>query len=136
MILLLFLILLIFLLARKDTSDSGSPSNLNHSDTVSTPLYRAGKYTSTLALGDSMLNLEIVLDTTHIKSLRLINLDESVTTMYPLIEPALEAIAKQLKNDVSINDVRLTENSKYTQALLLEIIEHTLNKATYSEAAN
>ena len=50
--------------------------------------YRAGVYTCGISLNDTVLSLEIVLDKDHINSIRLINLEDSVATMYPLMEPA------------------------------------------------
>ena len=66
-------------------------------------------------------------------SVNFVNIDESVTTMYPLLEPALEDIEKQLCNNVPISEVSTNDNSKYTQTLLLETIEETLEKATLSK---
>ncbi len=63
--------------------------------------YRAGVYTCGISLNDTVLSLEIVLDKDHINSIRLINLEDSVATMYPLMEPALDALAEQLTGGVA-----------------------------------
>ncbi len=103
--------------------------NRDKSTFSETAEYAAGVYTSQISLNDASLNLEMVLDSNHIKSIRLINLEESVSAMYPLVEPALAEIEGQLVNDTPIGDVVLSENSKYTQTLLLESIETLLDKA-------
>lgn len=93
------------------------------------PDYKPGVYTSQMKLNNASLNLEIVVDADHIKSVRFVNLDDSVTTMYPLVEPSLETISEQLYNDVPVNEVVLSKDSKYTQTLLLDTITSTLKKA-------
>lgn len=93
--------------------------------------YTAGVYTSMVTLNDTALNVEVVVDEHNINSLRIVNIDESVATMYPLLEPSLEKIEKQLNSGVDINDVELSEDSKYTQTLLLDAIRATLDKAVH-----
>ena len=83
----------------------------------------------TLRGSDSVLNLELVLDTSHINSVRLVNLEESVATMYPLIQPSLDALATQLVGGIEPELVRLDDDKKYTQSLLMEVITATLKKA-------
>ena len=95
--------------------------------------YRAGVYTCGISLNDTVLSLEIVLDKDHINSIRLINLEDSVATMYPLMEPALDALAEQLTGGVALEDIKLSEESKYTQLLLMEVINQTLAKAAVED---
>lgn len=91
--------------------------------------YVPGVYNSQLSLNDTTLNIEVVVDENHINSVRLVNIDESVATMYPLMEPAMESISEQLCKDVAIDDVVLSDSSKYTQTMLLQAVEETLEKA-------
>lgn len=91
--------------------------------------YVPGKYTSVVQLNDTSLNLEVVVDDNHINSVKIVNIDESVTTMYPLVEPSINDISDQLCNDVDIASVEIAEDSKYTQTLLLDAVEQTLAKA-------
>jgi hypothetical protein len=97
--------------------------------TTETDLYKAGKYSSSITLNDMSFNLVVVVDKNHINSVTIENIDESVTTMYPLVEPSLETIAMQLYNDVPIEEVEVSEDSKYTQQLLIEAIKVALDKA-------
>lgn len=106
----------------------------NHTTTgANTAKYKPGVYTTQLSLNDTQLNMEVVLDENHINSVSLVNLDETVSTMYPLLEPALEEISSQLSNNVALSDVTLSENSKYTQTLLLGAIETALEKASVTK---
>ena len=120
-----FLILLFLLFRPSDSPDSSGTTGT--APTFST--YRAGVYTSVISLNDSSLNLEVVVDSDHINSVRLVNLDEATAAMYPLMEPATADISSQLASGIPLEEVTISESSKYTQMLLLEHIEATLEKA-------
>ncbi len=119
-ILLIVLLIIMFL-------PSGSQSEKTGKNTAGT--YTPGIYTSQIALGDTTLNLEIAVDADQIKSVALVNMEESVTTMYPLVKPSLEAIEKELIAGTSLDDIPLSEKSKYTESLLIDGIRTALEKA-------
>lgn len=123
-VLVLFLVLF-FLFSSSDKKGEGNGEPV----TPSAATYRAGVYTSVIELNDSLLNLEVVLDTDHIKSVRLVNLDVATAAMYPLMTPAAADISAQLAAGTSLDDITLSESSKYTQMLLLDGIRATLEKA-------
>jgi len=126
---IVFLLLLFFLFRPSDSPDTSG--NEVTAPTFST--YRAGVYTSVISLNDSLLNLEVVVDNDHINSVRLVNLDEATSAMYPLMEPATADISNQLSSGIPLEEVTLSESSKYTQMLLLEHIKTTLEKAQASK---
>ncbi len=117
-ILLIILLIVMFLNKKEDNTSS-----------MTGKLYTPGVWTSTLQLNDTTLNLEVVLDENHINSVRIVNIDEAITTMFPLIEPSLDNIKEQLYDDVDINEIKLSEDSKYTETLLVDAIKNTLAKA-------
>ena len=49
--------------------------------------------------------------------------------MYPLVQPSLEKINLQLSQGIPIDEITLSEDSKFTETLLIEAIETTLSKA-------
>lgn len=120
-ILLIVLLVIMFFPSRKEKNKV--------SDTASESRYLPGVYHSQITLGDSTLNLEVVVDADQIKSVSFVNLEESVTTMYPLIKPSLDSIEEELVKGTDINDIPLSEKSKYTETLLLEGIKTALTKA-------
>ncbi len=126
--LVLFVLLLVLFISPKDND-----TNNGESITPTVATYRAGVYNSVIELGDSFLNLEVVVDTDHINSVRLVNLDEATSAMYPLMEPAAADISAQLAAGTSLDNVTLSESSKYTQTLLLEGVRSTLEKAMVEE---
>ena len=131
-ILAIFLILfgIAWASTKKEVSPKGTPSNTpNKTTSFTSALYTPGVYTSSISIGDTLVHLELVCDDTHINSIRLVNLDEAIATMYPLLSPALEDLELQLSNDIPIEELTITEGSQYTQNLLIEAIETTLAKA-------
>ena len=90
--------------------------------------YTAGVYTSGITIGDSAIDVEVVVDTSHINSIRLVNLSESVTTMYPLVQPALEDLASQIYESQTTDGITFSADSKYTSQILLDAIKDSLNK--------
>ena len=116
---ILLILLLIFMFNGKDDKETSAE----------TSLYKAGVWTSSIALNDTAINLEVVLDENHINNVRIVNIDDTITTMYPLVEPSLEEIALQLYEDVPIDQVELSDDSRYTQTLLIEAIKVALDKA-------
>lgn len=129
LILVLLILLLILSLTPEKNNNDGEPI----APTLAT--YRAGVYNSVIALNDSYLNLEVIVDSDHINSVRLVNLDEATAAMYPLMEPAAADISAQLAAGTSLEDITLSESSKYTQTLLLGGIRATLEKAVLPETA-
>ena len=93
-------------------------------------VYTPGIYNSQMQLGDKSLNLEVVVDENQIKSVAFVNLDESVTTMYPLVKPSLEYLEEELVSGTSIDTIAVNEKSKYTQTMLIDGIKNALSKAT------
>lgn len=119
---ILLILLLIFMFNGKGDKEASKE----------TSLYKAGVWNASIALNDTAINLEVVLDENHINSVRIVNIDDTITTMYPLVEPSLEAIAEQLYADVPIDQIELSEDSRYTQTLLIEAIKLALDKAKVS----
>ena len=121
-------IILIILLVSLFTSGKDDSNSV-----ASKAKYTAGVYTSVINLNDTTLNLEIVVDKDHVNSVRIVNLDDAVKTMYPLVDPAINDIADQLCNDIDIDSITVSEERKYTQTLLVDAVKQTLEKATIKE---
>lgn len=95
--------------------------------------YVPGTYTSTVTLNNTALEVEVTVDKSHINSIRLSNLDETVTTMYPLVQPAIEDIAEQIYEKQSLDNIEPSSESPYTSQILLEAISEALEKATAAD---
>ena len=117
-------ILLVVLLAAMFLPDK----NKQNADTGQK--YTPGIYTSTLTLNNTTLEVEVTVDESHINSIRFSNLDETVTTMFPLIQPAIEDIAEQIYKNQSLDDISYPEDTPYTSQVIVDTIRQALEKAT------
>lgn len=91
-------------------------------------IYQAGIYTEEIKLGDASVNLQVSLDENQVKSVELINLEESVETMYPLMKPTVEKISEQLVAGKDMDEIVLSEDAQYTEKMLLEKISDMLEE--------
>lgn len=91
--------------------------------------YTPGIYTSTLTLNNTNLEVEVSVDESHINSIRFSNLDESITTMFPLIQPAIEEIAEQVYETQSLDNITLSDETPYTSQVILDAIREAAEKA-------
>lgn len=91
--------------------------------------YTPGIYTSTLTLNNTNLEVEVAVDQSQITSIRFSNLDETVTAMFPLIQPAIEDIAEQIYDSQSLDDITLPEDTPYTSQIILDAVRDAVEKA-------
>lgn len=115
-IVLVLLLLFMFLPKSKETSAGAEK-------------YSPGVYTSELALGNTELAVEVTVTESEITSIRFANLDETVTAMYPLIQPAIEEITEQIINTQSLEDIQYSEDNPYTSQVIINAIDDALKKA-------
>ena len=88
-----------------------------------------GIYTSTVTLNNTPLEVEVTVDESHINSIRFSNLDETVTTMYPLIQPTIEDIAEQIYEKQSLDNIEYSSDSPYTSQVIINAIDDAIKKA-------
>jgi uncharacterized protein with FMN-binding domain len=103
--------------------------NKNADPASADAIYHAGVYTSPITLNDNTFDVEVKVDENHINSISLVNLSETTTAMYPLVEPALDALSDQIYTSQSTENITYSEENKYTSMLLLEAIDNALEKA-------
>ena len=87
---------------------------------------------STLQLGNAAAQLQVTVDADHINAIELINLDEAVTTMYPLMEPCLDELTAKVIDNQGLENISYSTESRYTSILLLNAISQSLSKAAVS----
>lgn len=119
---ILFIILLVYMFGKKDSDEA--------METMAQATYVPGVYTTSLTLNNSVINVEVVVDENHINSVRLVNINETITTMFPLMEPAFDAIAGQIYDGVDLANITYDEESRYTSQALIQAIQAALDKAS------
>ncbi len=95
--------------------------------------YVAGVYTTSLVLNNTALDIEVMVDENNINSIRLINLDEAVTTMYPLVEPSFLELTEQIYKAQNLDNITYSEENKYTSMVLLDAIRAAVDKAAVTD---
>lgn len=126
---ILFIILLIIMFLPKDEKKESVPAMTQ----TSTNSYVPGIYTTSLILNDNVVEIEVTVDEKNINSIRLVNLDEAITTMYPLIQPSFEDLANQIITNQSLDGITYSDDSKYTSMILLNAISASLEKAVNAD---
>lgn len=91
--------------------------------------YIPGVYTTPLVLNEQAVDVEVIVDRNAITSIRMVNLDDAIATMYPLVQPSLESLAAQIYETQSLDDLSYPMESKYTSLILLDAIQTALEKA-------
>ncbi|MCD7922380.1 MAG: hypothetical protein LUG27_08125 [Clostridiales bacterium] len=120
-------IVLIFLLVFMFGSDR------KNQDAQETAIYNAGVYTSSIQLDGQTLDVQVVVDEDHISSVSLVNLDETIATMYPLLQDSMDTISQQIYEDQSMENISYTVENQYTATILLDAVESALDKARAEE---
>lgn len=116
-ILLCILLLFMFLPGKEKT------------DSTETMKYAAGVYTSSVLFQDGSLDVQVIVDENRIREISLVNLNETIATMYPLVEPALKEVTDQIIKTQSLEQISYNADNQYTTVMLLNAVENALNKA-------
>ena len=119
---ILFIILLIIMFVPKDKKETNA---------VEAPAdsYVPGIYTTSLILNDNAVDVEVTVDENNINDIRIVNLDEAVATMFPLLEPSFDSLANQILQNQSLDGITYADDNKYTSMVLLNAIKTSLGKA-------
>ncbi|MDR2888276.1 MAG: hypothetical protein LBV33_00335 [Lachnospiraceae bacterium] len=119
---ILFIVLLVMMFLPDKKTDAGSGA-------APTVTYVPGIYTTSLLLNDNVLDIQVTVDAYHINDVSIVNLDEAVATMFPLIEPAFETLSLQIVDQQSTDNITYSDENKYTSMVLLDAINASLDKA-------
>lgn len=129
---ILFIVLLIIMFLPREEKPETVPTMTQTTSNTYVP----GVYTTSLILNDNVVEIEVTVDERNINSIRLVNLDEAVTTMYPLIQPSFEDLANQIISNQSLDGITYSDDSKYTSMILLNAITASLEKAVSAGEAS
>ena len=124
-LILLFLVILLivclFLMFAPKKAVSRQPQSV-----TSVATYIPGIYTAPVTLGKDTMNMEVTVDASKIRAIRLVNLSEAITASYPLVSPSLEEIAAQILETQSLDGISCPAENRYTAQLLLSAISEAL----------
>ncbi|MBR5596973.1 MAG: hypothetical protein IKW30_06160 [Lachnospiraceae bacterium] len=120
----LFLILGVLLVVIIILMFSGKNSEL-----VSDSKYTPGQYTTSLTLNGTVMDVKVTVDENSITAIGLEHLEDSVSVMFPLMEPTLEDLSSQIIETQSLDNISYAEDRQYTSLLLLDAIASSLEQA-------
>lgn len=106
------------------TNAAGQNNSINTSVT-----YSPGVYTSSLMLNGNPVDIQVTVDSDNINSIELVNMSESVQTMYPMLAPSFDEIKNAVIQRGTTADITYDSSNKYTANLLLGAIQNALDKA-------
>lgn len=135
-LIVVFVIILINMFKHDNKSDSGKSSSTSAVSASADPVsgiyetrYTPGTYSSPLILGENTLSVMVTVDDSQITDVSFQQMDETITTMYPLLESSLEDINTQLHYISSVDDITPSGDSTYTTKLILDSIKNALKDA-------
>ena len=117
MIVFILLLLFMFLPKAKETNSKAQK-------------YTPGVYHSQISVGNTELDVEVTTSDHEITSVRFSNLDETVSAMYPLVQPAMEEVADQILSSQSTKGISYGEDQSYTSQAIIDAVDDALKKAT------
>ncbi len=112
----------------KDAATSQKKEQVQESTETMTT-YKPGVYTSELNLGGSLLQVTVTVDESTISHVDITNLDDTVTAMYPLIQPSLDEINNQISLVNNIDDITYSKDNQYTTIIIMEAIKQAVSPA-------
>lgn len=112
----------------KDAAISQKKEQVQESTETMTT-YKPGVYTSELNLGGSLLQVTVTVDESTISHVDITNLDDTVTAMYPLIQPSLDEINNQISLVNNIDDITYSKDNQYTTIIIMEAIKQAVSPA-------
>ena len=124
---ILFIILLIVMFGKKEPEKAV--------ETMADVTYVPGIYSTSLTLNNQVVDISVTVDENHINSVELNNINEAITTMFPLMEPAFDSIAAQIKEGTALSDITYDQESYYTSQILIQAIQTSLDKASAAKVS-
>lgn len=100
--------------------------------TAESAAYIPGVYTSSIDFQNHSVDVQVVVDKNRIKDVSLVNLEDSVAVMYPLMEPTIGHLRDQILDQQSLDGITYEAENQYTSAVLINAIDQALKKAAPS----
>ena len=125
---ILLVLLLWYMFSPKKQADKQTTTS-----TETTTTYQPGVYSTKLNIGGSNLELQTTVNEHAVTHIDIMNLDETVTAMYPLVLPSVDAINEQLAITGNLDDITYSSENQYTTVLLLDAAKQSISSAIVSQ---
>ena len=121
--------------SRNTTQPKSSTVNASASSNIETPLDNAdapkfcpGVYTASILLDGNPVDIQVTVDSSNINSIELVNLSESITTMYPKLATSFDEVASKVM-EAGTTNITYDSANRYTYSVFIEAISAALKKA-------
>lgn len=114
-------------------SPGKSKSEEKQTATEAMATYQPGVYSTQLNLGGTSLELQTTIEKHGVTHLDILNASDTVTAMYPLLAPSVDAINEQLAHTGNLDDITYSSDSQYTTIILLEAARQAASLALIDE---
>lgn len=121
---IVILCLMYFMFAAKSAETSGSDVN-----------FIPGAYHQKIPLENAELDIEVSVDSEAIRSIRIANLDESISSRYPMLQSSFESLSDQIIQTQSLENLKLSQETPYTSQMLINGIKEAIKKAAVTKTA-
>ncbi|MGN0480586.1 MAG: hypothetical protein ACI4EV_03355 [Lachnospiraceae bacterium] len=128
-VIVLAILLLILSINGVFSGNKSAAAASNSASSSSTTTYKPGVYTASVIINGSPMDVRLTVDENNINDIELLNVSESITTMYPLIETSFEDIKNQVIENKGTQGINFSTENTYSATTLLNAIELALNKA-------
>ncbi len=108
-----------------NSSDSTEPTSL---PTGGDAIYKAGVYTTSVIINGSPMDIRVTLDKNNINDIQLLNVSDTITTMYPLIEDSFTNIRNQIIETGSVDNISFDTQNTYSSTTIINAIKIAINK--------
>ena len=115
---ILLIFLLVYMFLHNDDEEAADTS------------YTPGTYSSAMTIGSIPVEVSVKVDSDRIIDIELMPVEDTVETMYPLLQSSLNNIKDQIISSQSLENIYLTSDSIYTYNVLMDAISTALSKAT------
>ncbi len=119
----------------RNTKPKSSTVNASASSNIETPLDNAdapkfcpGVYTASILLDGNPVDIQVTVDSSNINSIELVNLSESITTMYPKLTTSFDEVAAKVM-EAGTTNITYDSANRYTYSVFIEAISAALKKA-------
>lgn len=114
---------------KKDAISSSQGQEQAEESTETITTYKPGVYISELNLGGSQLQVTVTVDENTVSHVDISNLDDTVTAMYPLIQPSLDEINNQITVVSNMDEITYSKDNQYTAIIIMEAVKQAIEPA-------
>ena len=105
---------------RSSTVNASASSNIETPlDNADAPKFCPGVYTASILLDGNPVDIQVTVDSSNINSIELVNLSESITTMYPKLTTSFDEVASKVM-EAGTTNITYDSANRYTYSVFIE----------------